>query len=873
MSCTFTKAQNVSIVYLRFALIIFFGIHFLNASEVTNSTDICAILEQETQGKVTPFLSSRHGIYYLAGQSVPPNPVKDPRMLWVVNENETLGFTHPFLHDGRARGEGIVTDRITGTGHSLWGWEFWRNTRVLYGSVIDPKNSSNDIIHPPPSSMKWRPDRLTITYELEGGITLREVKFITLDDVVVDILTVVTGKSNDPTSPVTLQFGGSSYVNTQNIPTHDGDPPNTPFSCKRNSTVEFLQATNVIHVAEKGTAWAKPGSCTRAHGPVYPPDVPCAAREGRLMYDGTHVVISSSVPLGSSIMLSKDDERRQLYNFTVTLQQSESMVLAFAQGDDLKSTIDRVTRLLKDHKDPVKAAQSALEDKTMAANTFLNKGIPQFSCSESYITSTYYYAWALYWMYTVDMRQNTNTKWERWGHAQSAINNFMGLHHYDTQFYLPMGAWIVDRPTYAYGNALMWTQVLAYRNMDVNGHNATNPGAPSLPDNMGNTWVSSAQCDQTSAHVEGAWKIYEHARTSPNNGAKEQLLQPAYSLYSSLFNASASDFPHLTNQNGDGLIAMDTLILMARELNLPSMQSDIKHWQGLLDSETKTFQNQWEYCAKSMWGCDLTHPSGLQSTRWKRMNDTWVDAMARDWAMNSDYGFYPRHFWDSLSNVSGPLDGPPIRNFANNATAPPLTFVTNSPRAYRTIEGFFRHGGYAAATAVNITLGHLLGMYTTYNFTVFPEAWDVGGRPWGDQWYNWGGTIGALMPLEHLIGVSYSHVTNVFTVCDYLPTSWSFAEAQIPVNSTQKGISNEIVTWVSVRIERLDNNTKRITIQNNPLGSLSIQPWLEGRILLRAVPEGWSTNTTRGHIGWNFTGSAARSATVTVTLTDVIGTT
>ena len=97
-------------------------------AQLPPSGDICAFLEQEVAGKVTPFLGSKHGIYYVAGQSHSPEP-PDSRTLWETRENETLGFTHAFLRDGRSRGEGIVTDRVTGTGHDTWGWEFWRNTR------------------------------------------------------------------------------------------------------------------------------------------------------------------------------------------------------------------------------------------------------------------------------------------------------------------------------------------------------------------------------------------------------------------------------------------------------------------------------------------------------------------------------------------------------------------------------------------------------------------------------------------------------------------------------------------------------------------------------------------------------------------------
>ena len=69
----------------------------------------------------------------MGGQSLAQNsPLTS---LWNVRENETLGFMHPYFRDGRARGIAIVCDEVTGCGHDLHGWEFYRDTRVLNGSV------------------------------------------------------------------------------------------------------------------------------------------------------------------------------------------------------------------------------------------------------------------------------------------------------------------------------------------------------------------------------------------------------------------------------------------------------------------------------------------------------------------------------------------------------------------------------------------------------------------------------------------------------------------------------------------------------------------------------------------------------------------
>lgn len=48
--------------------------------------------------------------------------------------------------------------------------------------------------NPAPSSLLWRPDRLTARYVLEPGIVLEEVKFFTNDDVLIDIITLLPGE-------------------------------------------------------------------------------------------------------------------------------------------------------------------------------------------------------------------------------------------------------------------------------------------------------------------------------------------------------------------------------------------------------------------------------------------------------------------------------------------------------------------------------------------------------------------------------------------------------------------------------------------------------------------------------------------------------
>ena len=61
---------------------------------------------------------------------------------------------------------------------------------------------------------------------------MREEKFITDDDVLLSIITLVDAGS---AKNVSLLFAGQSYLNKANLPTRDGDPPNTPMHPVRTS--------------------------------------------------------------------------------------------------------------------------------------------------------------------------------------------------------------------------------------------------------------------------------------------------------------------------------------------------------------------------------------------------------------------------------------------------------------------------------------------------------------------------------------------------------------------------------------------------------------------------------------------------------------
>ena len=76
---------------------------------------------------------------------------------WRQQEDETIGFTHPFYNDLRSRGFVMVNDEKTGYGHDLTGWEFYKSTKVAYCTVII---NGQRYESPVPIAMSWRPDRM-----------------------------------------------------------------------------------------------------------------------------------------------------------------------------------------------------------------------------------------------------------------------------------------------------------------------------------------------------------------------------------------------------------------------------------------------------------------------------------------------------------------------------------------------------------------------------------------------------------------------------------------------------------------------------------------------------------------------------------------
>jgi len=400
-------------------------------------TDYCAMLGQEIQGKKHGFLTGNM-VYYIGGQY----------SCWKKQEDETIGLTHPFFHDLRSRGYGMVRDSTSGYGHDLQGWEFYRHTKVAYGTVIV---GQTEYANPVPTAMYWQPDRMICEYSV-GSVSIHEEKFIARNDVACSLI-----KSD---TPITIKFNGQSYACNKSV--------------KKASSCELDAANNAVHIVEGGTVMVKP----RQKEPL---------TEGVLMYDGISTVLSASKKLTGYSQFESDGQ--WFYEFKVSCD-SDGVAIVWAMDDEYFNAFNRTKEVLAD-------PPSKLTAKTKFMNDLLNYQIPYFRCSDKDIVDIYYYLWSLYFMYFIDVEKG----WEQYPHTQTAVNNFLGLHRYDAVFQILVGSWAVDKKYYAYGNVLLWKALLPYADLSTGN----------LPaDNMGQAWLCSDCPGPATGHVQGAWQIYQH---------------------------------------------------------------------------------------------------------------------------------------------------------------------------------------------------------------------------------------------------------------------------------------------------------------------------------------------------------------------------
>ncbi len=671
------------------------------ASEKPVFAYYCKRLEQEVQGRKHGFLAGNVS-YYIGGFHAS----------WNLVEDETIGLTHPFHHDLRSRGVGLLESNLTGTEHTgtgndYHGWEFYKDTRVLYGSVIIDGETYR---HPRPTSMRWRPDKMICEYEL-GDVTLREEKFIGANDAAASIITA--------SRPVTLQFSGHSFYVRESVTS--------------SASLRVDAKNNALVISEGGTVRSRPD-----------PDGP--ERVGPCVYTGMTTVLSASRDFAESVTIWADEKGIQHYRFSVPCGPDGTTV-SWAMHDDA-AVAERAARDIAENDRPLLAA------KTAEMNRLLNEEIPYFRCPDEKFVDIYYYLWALYLMYSIEVGEG----WEKENHTQTAVNNFLGMHRYDAAFQIKVGAWTTDKPRYAYGNVLTWKHLTKndrYRELPN--------GIRMISDNKGVSWHSGAYGVETSEHILGAWQLYEHT------GDVGFLRECYKDHFAKLF------WKRLPSFAMNEFEVAETLEKMAR---ITGNETDVKHWQKVIPRDSEhirlMFEQRWEmngvpnYFAAPDNGMLMT--TGFWAMRSSHFPKKYAEAMVQAWAYDRKKGFYGAFFPLAMARQS-------MRTFKTDVDH---SFGYTPDTAYFTLDGLFRQGLVDEAT--ELTLNHIgnYNYHQEWRIPVAPEAYTRDGLLFGDQYSNFNaGKL--LLYLEGLAGLQYSIPEQQFTVRPALPESWEWMEIRLPI--------------------------------------------------------------------------------------------
>ena len=545
--------------------------------------DYCARLEQEIQGRKHGFMAGNLS-YYVGGFHAS----------WELMEDETIGLTHPFHHDLRSRGVGLLESELkgsehTGVGNDYQGWEFYKDTRVLYGSVlIDGRLHVN----PKPRSMRWRPDKLICEYEV-GGVQIKEVKFIGSNDAAASVIS--------SSEPVILHFSGHSFYHRNSV--------------SSSATVRVDKENNSLIIREGGIVRSRPDP----EGPE---------RTGPMVYEGMSTVLSSSRGMKDTIELNQDRRGVQHYEFSVPCDR-KGTVVAWAMNDKPENAVRAARTIIEEH-------PSLLAAKTAECNRELNDEIPWFRCSDRRFVDVYYYLWSLYLMYYIEVGKG----WENEPHTQTAVNNFLGMHRYDAAFQIKVGGWTQTKSRYAYGNVLTWKHLT-----ESGRYRETPDGHRLLSDNKGISWHSGAYGGETSEHVLGAWQIYQHT------GDVEFLKRCYEGHFAELF------WKRLSSMAMNQFEVADVLEKMARlaghEDDVAHWRKMVKR-----DSEhvRQMFEVRWgmngipSYFAGPANGMLTTN--GFWAMRSPYFPQVYAMPMLKEWALDKEKGFFGAFFPLAMSRQS-----------------------------------------------------------------------------------------------------------------------------------------------------------------------------------------------------------------------------
>ena len=837
-----------------------------SSAQREHDTDYCEMLGQDDiQGKKHGFLAGNN-VYYIGGFYASQN----------LHENETIGLTHPFFHDHRSRGTGITYYEGVGTGNDFYGWEFYKQTKVAYGTVVTDEMRWET---PPPTRMYWRPDKMIVEYELgnpylegvydgwcrdwnegssngtshwinleeeecwdhciadtacfqavfevgkdladnkcwiglnkmtdppTGGrcptcedkcyaksvsippVFVREEKFISANDVVSTIIT--------SDRPVRLEITGHSFGGSNHITSLSADCVYDP-------------GTNSVHVTEGGKVMVKVS------------ENPVVEKEGVIMYDGMSTIISSTRKL-EDITINEIIPGQCGYNFSVPLDD-QGTTISWTMNDEAEMAFIAVEEILEN-------PSKYLKEKTEKMNNILNNLVPYFRCSDDEIVKIYYYLWSLHMMYYKEGSKGM----DKLPHTQTAVNNFLGLHRYDSVFQILVGSWVSPKhhSFFANGNVLAWSAVLPYRDGDK------------LPDNFGIDWVSGVYGPTAIAHPIGAWQVYQHS-------GNQTFLAEAYTFYKELF------WDGISGKHWG--YAYDSVVCLNKMADILGFTEDPQHWNETvnMDNVDHWLNNEWEKDTPGMFGSTQNRMgfSNIAPAAISMFPREWVDIMAREWLNDPVKGFFGEV---PLTTIA--LQDFPGADIVNSfAVVPDANWYMIRALYLHTIDGL----------ANKFTLAHLKKYNMEWGIPVAPEGRHADFSLFGDQYSNFNaGKI--LLILDGLAGLGYSVHDDSFTFADNLPLEWSFMEFHVPVQKP-----GEDAVWVKARAERHEENDtfiKSVTVESNPFKRLIIRPWEEdSEVIAESPSDGKDTDPPAGHSGWIFSsenGDDASNANIILTLKPV----
>lgn len=560
-----------------------FWVFFLSCFSAGAAENFCARLQQSIQGKKHGFLAGNLS-YYVGGFHAS----------WKLVEDETIGLTHPFHHDLRSRGSGLLGSEVSGTEHTgvgndYRGWEFYKDTRVLYGSVLIDGEVHH---HPAPTRMIWRPDRMICEYVI-GEVLIREEKFIGGNDAAASIIT--------SSMPVLLQFEGHSFFVRNSV--------------SSSAKIKYEIESNAILITEGGTVKSQPDP----NGPE---------RIGLIVYQGMTTALSCSKDFSKTVNFSKGEQGKLRYSFEVPCD-ARGVTVSWAMND-----IPEIA--LRDAREIIDDDQDMLMAKTAETNRQLNEDIPRFRCSDPKFEEIYYYLWSLYLMYYIDVQKG----WERESHTQTAVNNFLGIHRYDACFQIKVGAWTSDKPLYAYGNVLTWKHLVE------NGRYREAPnGLIMLSDNKGTGWHSGAYGAELSEHVLGAWQIYQHT------GDLDFLRNCYEGYFRKVFWKRIAGFAMNDFEVAEVLERMAELTGHAKDVLhwRKLIRQDPQHVRLMFDQRWEANGNENFFMGPKN-GMLMTN--GFWAMRSKHFPREYADKMVRSWALNRDDGFLGAFFPLAMSKKS-----------------------------------------------------------------------------------------------------------------------------------------------------------------------------------------------------------------------------